>query len=64
MMLILDIHLNKLKMQKRLFKLMNKKDIENLKIAVMGGLPASEKKYSINEFKEMISAYKDIITLI
>ena len=25
----------------------------------MGGLPASEKKYSINEFKNMIDAYKN-----
>ena len=41
------------------FKKMNKKDIENLKIAVMGGLPASEKKYSINEFKKMIYAYRN-----
>ena len=41
------------------FKKMNKKDIENLKIAVMGGLPASEKKYSINEFKNMIYAYRN-----
>tara|TARA_Y100001935_G_scaffold157762_1_gene129836 strand:- start:16 stop:870 length:855 start_codon:yes stop_codon:yes gene_type:complete len=43
----------------KIFKKMSKKDIENLKIAVMGGLPASEKKYSINEFKKMIYAYRN-----
>ena len=49
-----------IKNAEKTFKKMNKKDIENLKIAVMGGLPASEKKYSINEFKNMIYAYKII----
>ena len=34
-------------MQKMIFKLMKKNDIKNLKLAVMGGLPASEKKYSV-----------------
>ena len=38
---------------------MKLKDINNLKHAVMGGLPAAEKKYSIKEFKEMLLAYKD-----
>ena len=57
-MMLKRYSIKKLKMQKKLFKLMNKNDIKNLKIAVMGGLPASEKKYSINEFKKMLSAYK------
>ena len=48
-----------IKNAEKTFKKMNKKDIENLKIAVMGGLPASEKKYSINEFKNMIYAYRN-----
>ena len=43
----------------KLFKKMKLKDINNLKHAVMGGLPAAEKKYSIKEFKEMLLAYKD-----
>ena len=38
---------------------MKKKELDNLKNSVMGGLPASEKKYSINEFKKMIYAYRN-----
>ena len=30
---------------------MKTKEINNLKLSIMGGLPASEKKYSVNEFK-------------
>ena len=43
----------------KLFKKMKLKELNNLKYAVMGGLPAAEKKYSIKEFKEMLLAYKD-----
>jgi len=42
------------------YKLMSNSDLENLKFSVMGGLPAAEKKYTINEFKEMLLSYKDI----
>ena len=49
-----------IKNAEKLFKLMKTNDIKNLKLAVMGGLPASETKYSVSEFKEMLSAYKDI----
>ena len=31
----------------KIFRSMNSNDIKNLKIAVMGGLPASETKYSV-----------------
>ena len=44
----------------KLFKKMKLKELNNLKYAVMGGLPAAEKKYSIKEFKEMLLAYKDL----
>ena len=43
-----------------LYKKMKSKDIKNLKFAIMGGLPAAEKKYSINEFKEMLFLYKGV----
>ena len=42
------------------YKLMSNSDLENLKFSVMGGLPAAEKKYTIEEFKEMLLSYKDI----
>ena len=44
---------------KKLYKMMNQKDLNNLKKSVMGGLPAAEKKYSISEFKKMLISYKD-----
>ena len=44
---------------KKLYKMMNQKDLNNLKKSVMGGLPAAEKKYSINEFKKMLISYKE-----
>ena len=49
-----------IKNAEKLFKLMKANDIKNLKLAVMGGLPASETKYSVSEFKKMLSAYKDM----
>ena len=49
-----------IKNAEKLFKSMKTNDIKNLKLAVMGGLPASETKYSVSEFKEMLSAYKDM----
>ena len=42
------------------YRKMNNKDISNLKFSVMGGLPAAEKKYTINEFKKMLYMYKYI----
>ncbi len=42
----------------KIFRSMNSNDIKNLKIAVMGGLPASETKYSVNGFKKMQKSYK------
>ena len=42
-----------------LYKKMTSKQISNLKLAIMGGLPASEKKYSVKNFKEMISLYRN-----
>ena len=44
---------------KKLYKMMNQKDLNNLKKSVMGGLPAAEKKYSISEFKKMLISYKE-----
>ena len=49
-----------IKNAEKLYKLMKTNDVKNLKLAVMGGLPASETKYSVSEFKEMLSAYKDM----
>jgi len=51
---------NQIKKAELLFKTMKNSDLKNLKIAVMGGLPASEKKYSIEGFKKMLQAYKNI----
>ena len=42
------------------YKKLNNKDIKNLKLSIMGGLPAAEKKYNVNEFLKMLNAYKDI----
>lgn len=42
------------------YKKLNNKDIKNLKFSIMGGLPAAEKKYNVNEFLKMLNAYKDI----
>ena len=42
------------------YKLMPNSDIENLKFSILGGLPAAEKKYTIDEFKNMILAYNDM----
>jgi mannonate dehydratase len=52
--------LKQIKKAELLFKKMKSSDLKNLKIAVMGGLPASEKKYSIEGFKKMLKAYKNI----
>jgi len=49
-----------IKNAEKLFKTMNTNDVKNLKLAVMGGLPASETKYSIHEFKKMLNAYKKV----
>ena len=42
------------------YKMMTNNDLDNLKFSVMGGLPAAEKKYTIEEFKEMLLSYKNI----
>ena len=42
------------------YKKMNSKNINSLKFAIMGGLPAAEKKYTINEFKKMLEEFKYI----
>ena len=39
---------------------MKAKDLNNMKFAIMGGLPASETHYSIGEFKKMLDAYKNV----
>ena len=43
-----------------LYKKMKPKDVNNMKFSIMGGLPASEKNYSINSFKQMLDAYKNV----
>ncbi len=43
-----------------LYKKMKLKDLNNMKFSIMGGLPASETNYSINSFKQMLDAYKNI----
>ena len=42
------------------YKIMSERDIDNLKFAIMGGLPASETKYNIDEFKNMLKLYKGV----
>ena len=44
----------------KIYKKLSSKDINNLKFSIMGGLPAAEKKYNVNEFNEMLNSYKDI----
>ena len=39
---------------------MKARDLTNMNLSIMGGLPASEKNYSINEFKKMLDAYKNV----
>ena len=39
---------------------MKPKDLNNMKFSIMGGLPASETNYSINSFKQMLDAYKNV----
>ena len=43
-----------------LYKKMKPKDLNNMKFSILGGLPASETNYSINGFKKMLEAYKNI----
>ena len=43
-----------------LYKKMKPRDVNNMKFSIMGGLPASEKNYSINSFKQMLDAYKNV----
>ena len=43
-----------------LYKKMKPKDLKNMKFSIMGGLPASETNYSINSFKQMLDAYKNV----
>ena len=47
-----------IKKASNLYKKMKSTDIKNMKLSIMGGLPASETKYSINKFKNMLDAYK------
>ena len=42
------------------YKIMSERDIDNLKFSIMGGLPASETKYNIDEFKNMLKLYKGV----
>ena len=49
-----------LRIAEKEYKKMNSKDINNLKFAIMGGLPAAEKKYTINQFKKMLEAFKNV----
>jgi mannonate dehydratase len=43
-----------------LYKKMKPKDVNNMKFSIMGGLPASETNYSVNSFKQMLDAYKNV----
>ena len=42
------------------YNVMSNKDVENLKFSIMGGLPAAETQYTIEEFRNMLEAYRDI----
>jgi len=42
------------------YKKMSRRDINNLKFSVMGGLPAAEIKYTISTFKKMLKEYDNI----
>ena len=43
-----------------LYKKMKPKDVNNMKFSIMGGLPASETNYSVNSFKQILDAYKNV----
>ena len=44
----------------KLYKKMKPKDLNNMKLSIMGGLPASETNYSINGFKKMLDSYQGV----
>ena len=43
-----------------LYKKMKPKDLNNMKLSIMGGLPASNKIDSIGEFRKMLDVYKNV----
>jgi mannonate dehydratase len=51
---------NQIRSAEILYKKMKPKDLDNMKFSIMGGLPASETNYSINSFKKMLDAYKNV----
>ena len=51
---------NQIKNAEVLYKNMKPRDLKNMKFSIMGGLPASETNYSINSFKQMLDAYKNV----
>ena len=51
---------NQIKIAENLYFKSTNEFIKNLKFSILGGLPAAEKKYSISEFKQMISEYKNV----
>ena len=51
---------NQIRNAEILYKKMKPKDLNNMKFSIMGGLPASETNYSINSFKQMLDAYKNV----
>ena len=51
---------SQLALAKKYYKTMRKKDFDNLKFSIMGGLPAAESKYTVREFNKMLDEYNDI----
>ena len=43
-----------------LYKKMKPKDLKNMKLSIMGGLPASNKIDSLSDFNKMLDAYKNV----
>ena len=43
-----------------LYKKMKPKDVNNMKLSIMGGLPASNKIDSLSDFKKILDAYKNV----
>jgi len=49
-----------IKNAEKLYKKMSRRDLDNMKFSIMGGLPASETNYTVSSFNKMLEAYKNV----
>ena len=49
-----------IKNAEKLYKKMSRRDLDNMKFSIMGGLPASETNYTVSGFNKMLEAYKNV----